>query len=155
MIYAKVCALIAVLGILSWAGITVAEWHRDSQTLPKVRTDFANYQSDVAARDLERDRKESIDREITTSYLATIGKQGAQLDDARKRLSGVRVHIGTCPKLPATGEGDPPSREPDAASKDGQSGVVDPIAVAERFSACDATGARLNALIDRELALQP
>jgi hypothetical protein len=138
-------AVVAVLALLAvcWK---VEVWRERSALLNDVQKEYADYRLSINQQLAERDRQESINREITSSYIDVMAKQDAALIDARKRLAGVRLRV--CPALPAA----PPATEAASAapaeSTDRLAPVVAADDVAERFARCDATAARLNALID-------
>lgn len=146
-----------VAGLLWWLASTVLGWRERSAELNEVQQQYAEYRTQVAREARDRETQQRIDREITTGYIATIQKQGDDIAAARRELRGVRLRLATA-AVPAgcAAGGAAPGRADDPGS-DGQSAVVeaegpglDAEEVAERFAACDAAGARLNALIVRD-----
>lgn len=149
---AGAAALVGV-GILAWR---VDSWRERSELLDEVQLEYADYRAGVERDKTTRQQEERIDREISKGYLAAMAEQDAQLAAARVELRAVRLRVGACPDLPPTRAAEPAASGAVAAGSDGPSAVVarsgeeiDAEAIAERFSACDAAGARLNALIDR------
>lgn len=154
MNYIKLGGAIALFAGLLWLAKTVNDWHARSEELNQVSKAFADYRTEAARQAAEGEREERIDREITTNHLAIIQKQDADLAAARTELRGVRLRLAAT-DVPAGCDAGSASAGADDLRADKQPSVVAPAdrgldaeEIAERFAACDAVGARLNALIE-------
>jgi hypothetical protein len=149
VIYARIVAALLLLAAVGGAAWKVDAWRTRSAELDQVQQDYATYRTATTKQLVEKDRRERINREITSGYVAVIQEQSANLADAHTRLAGVRVRIGACPRAVPAAAAQPegPARTP-TESADRQPFVVDAVGVADRFAACDAAGARLNSLIE-------
>jgi hypothetical protein len=131
----------------------VEAWRERSAKLNQVQGEYAAYRTATTKQLAEKDRQKRINDEISAGYVGIIQKQSGQLADAHTRLAGLRVHIGACPRaVPAAPAGTAAAAGAPAEGADGQSAVVAATDVADRLAACDAVGARLNALVEWTLA---
>lgn len=162
MIYLRVGLAIIVCGALLWCAKTVLDWRERSAELDRVQQSYAEYRARITREAEEREQQRRIDREITQGYIATLSKQEADLAAARRELRNVRLRLSAadvsaaaCAGAPAAGAGDTGGDgQPALVAGAGEAGEgIDAEAVAERFARCDAAGARLNALIERDRRL--
>lgn len=138
--------LVVALMVAAWK---IDSWRTRSAELDQVQQDYAIYRTTITQQLAEKDRRKRIDDEISAGYVGIIQKQGAALADAHTRLAGVQLRIGPCPRaVPAAASTVEAAAGAPATGADGQSPVVAATDIADRLAACDATGARLNALIE-------